>query len=119
MPSSYLAKQVGREDHGMTAPGEPPEGRALLGVGDPFQVIHDEQRGLLAVAGTPAHGRATPVAIYDSRSLTRRALVRSRFPVHARADLDPVQQPSRSHKQVRARIEHLRPIDEKKPPTSH
>ncbi|MFH8704431.1 hypothetical protein [Streptomyces rubrogriseus] len=70
----------------MTASGEhPPEGWAFLGVGDPFQVVHDEQRGLLAVAGAPAHGRATPVAVYDSRSFVRRALVRSRFPVHALA----------------------------------
>ncbi|MGW5505813.1 hypothetical protein [Streptomyces sp. SS52] len=70
----------------MTASGEhPPESWAFLGVGDPFQVVHDEQRGLLAVAGTPTHGRATPVAVYDSRSFTRRALVRSRFPVHALA----------------------------------
>ncbi|MFH9819220.1 hypothetical protein [Streptomyces sp. NPDC017230] len=70
----------------MTASCEhPPDGWAFLGVGDPFQVAHDEHRGLLAVAGTPAHGRSTPVAVYDSRSFVRRALVRSRFPAHALA----------------------------------
>ncbi|MFC9288886.1 hypothetical protein [Streptomyces sp. NPDC057052] len=63
----------------------PPDGWAFLGVGDPFLVVHDEQRGLLAVAGAGAHGGATPVAVYNSRSFARRAVVRSRFPVHALA----------------------------------
>ncbi|MFD5253712.1 hypothetical protein ACFWM5_12875 [Streptomyces bobili] len=68
-----------------TSDEHPPDGWAFLGVGDPFLVVHDEQRGLLAVAGTDAHNRATPVAVYDSRSFVRRALIRSRFPVHALA----------------------------------
>ncbi|TQJ55340.1 hypothetical protein [Streptomyces sp. SLBN-115] len=68
-----------------TSNDHPPDGWAFLGVGDPFLVVHDEQRGLLAVAGTDAHDRATPVAVHNSRSFVRRALIRSRFPVHALA----------------------------------
>ncbi|MGW4027239.1 hypothetical protein [Streptomyces sp. NPDC005009] len=64
---------------------QPSDGWAFLGVGDPLLVSHEEQRGLLAVAGAHAHGRTTPVAVYDSRSFVRRAFVRSRFPVHALA----------------------------------
>ncbi|MFI1480892.1 hypothetical protein [Streptomyces sp. NPDC020747] len=68
----------------MTASDEhPPDGWAFLGIGDPLLVAHDERRGLLAVAGTHVHGRTAPVAVYDSRSFVRRALIRSRFPVHA------------------------------------
>ncbi|MFD8570773.1 hypothetical protein [Streptomyces sp. NPDC059639] len=63
----------------------PPDGWAFLGVGDPFQVAHDEQRRLLAVAGVRGSDGATPVGAYDSRSFARRAFVRSRFPVHALA----------------------------------
>ncbi|MFG2964054.1 hypothetical protein ACGFZS_12330 [Streptomyces sp. NPDC048288] len=63
----------------------PPDGWSFLGVGDPFLVAHYEQRGLVAVAGTHAHGKATPVAVYDSRSFVRRAFIHSRFPVHALA----------------------------------
>ncbi len=63
----------------------PPDGWAFLGVGDPILVVHDEQRGLLAVAGTDADNRATPVAVYNSRSFVPRTLIRSRFPVHALA----------------------------------
>ncbi|WP_162624938.1 hypothetical protein [Streptomyces cadmiisoli] len=63
----------------------PPDGWAFLGVGDPFLVVPDEQRGLLAVAGPDAHGSATPVAVCNSRSFVRRVAIRSRFPVHALA----------------------------------
>jgi hypothetical protein len=63
----------------------PPGGWTFLGVGDPFLVVHDEQRGLLAVAGADAHNGATPVAVYNSRSFVGRAFIRSRFPVHALA----------------------------------
>ncbi|MET8166294.1 hypothetical protein ABZT34_18890 [Streptomyces sp. NPDC005329] len=63
----------------------PPDAWAFLGVGDPLLVVHDEQRSLLAVAGTAAHNGAAPVAVYNSRSLVRRSFIRSRFPVHALA----------------------------------
>jgi hypothetical protein len=63
----------------------PPDGWAFLGIGDPLLVVHDERRGLLAVAGTDADGRTTPVAVHQSRSFVRRALIHSRFPVHAMA----------------------------------
>ncbi|WP_128380841.1 hypothetical protein [Streptomyces cavernae] len=63
----------------------PPDGWAFLGVGDPVLVAHYEQRDLVAVAGTDAHDKATPVAVYGSRSFDRRAFIHSRFPVHALA----------------------------------
>lgn len=63
----------------------PPDGWAFLGIGDPLLVVHEEGRRLLAVAGTDAHGRTTPVAVYNSRSFARSTLIRSRFPVHALA----------------------------------
>ncbi|MGA5445471.1 hypothetical protein ACPCVO_02340 [Streptomyces umbrinus] len=63
----------------------PPDGWAFLRIGDPLLAVHDERRGLLAVAGTDADGRTTPVAVYQSRSFARGALIRSRFPVHAMA----------------------------------
>ncbi|MFD9432242.1 hypothetical protein [Streptomyces sp. NPDC060002] len=68
-----------------TSNEHPPDDWAFLGVGDPFLVARHERRGLLAVAGTDAHNRATPVAVYNSRSFVRRTLIRSRFPVHALA----------------------------------
>ncbi|MDQ1026516.1 hypothetical protein QF035_004098 [Streptomyces umbrinus] len=70
----------------MAASGEhPPDGWAFLGIGDPLLVVHDERRGLLAVAGTDADAGTTPVAVYQSRYFARSALIRSRFPVHAMA----------------------------------
>ncbi|MGX1908739.1 hypothetical protein ACWIID_07755 [Streptomyces phaeochromogenes] len=63
----------------------PPDGWAFLGIGDPLLVVHEEWRGLLAVAGTDADARTTPVAVYQSRNFVRSALIRSRFPVHAMA----------------------------------
>lgn len=54
-------------------------------IGDPFLVVWDEGRDLFAVAGTHVHGRATPVAVYSITPFARRALIRSRFPVHAMA----------------------------------
>ncbi|MEU1181567.1 hypothetical protein ABZ464_28775 [Streptomyces sp. NPDC005820] len=63
----------------------PTDDWAFFGVGHPFLVVHAEQRGLLAVAGTYAHTRATSVAVYNSRSFVPRAFIRSRFPVHALA----------------------------------
>ncbi|MFI8308216.1 hypothetical protein ACIF80_33360 [Streptomyces sp. NPDC085927] len=63
----------------------PPDGWAFLGIGDPLLVVHDERRGLLAVAGTDVPGRTTPVAVYESRSFVRSALICSRFPVRAMA----------------------------------
>ncbi|WP_413758644.1 hypothetical protein [Streptomyces sp. MMBL 11-3] len=68
-----------------SAKGHPPDDWGFLGIGDPLLVAHDEQRDLLAVAGTDAHSAITPVAVHDSRHFVRRALVRSRFPVHAMA----------------------------------
>ncbi|MFI6347874.1 hypothetical protein [Streptomyces sp. NPDC050560] len=70
----------------MVESGEgPPEGWGFLGVGVPMLVVHDEQRGLLAVAGAETDDGDTPVAVYSSRNYARRALVRSRFPVYALA----------------------------------
>ncbi|WP_326759573.1 hypothetical protein OHA74_25065 [Streptomyces phaeochromogenes] len=68
-----------------TSNEHPPDGWAFLGIGDPLLVVHDERRDLLAVAGTDAHSRTTPVAVYNSRFFVRRTLIGSRFPVHAMA----------------------------------
>ncbi|MFI7384450.1 hypothetical protein [Streptomyces sp. NPDC049813] len=62
-----------------------PDSWDFLGVGDPLHVARDERRGLLAVAGAPVPEKGTPVAVLTRRSFVRRALVHSRFPVHALA----------------------------------
>ncbi|MGW1729231.1 PQQ-binding-like beta-propeller repeat protein [Streptomyces sp. NPDC002306] len=66
--------------------------RPFAEVGDPVLAIHDEDRGLLAVAGTHVavagareFGSTAPVGVYGIDDLTCRALLRARYPVHAMA----------------------------------
>ncbi|MFQ6331254.1 hypothetical protein ACLMAL_34675 [Nocardia sp. CWNU-33] len=58
--------------------------RPFAEVGDPALTVDDERQHLLAVAGTHEPGGA-PVGVYGSNSLTCRALLRARYPVHAMA----------------------------------
>ncbi|MEU9366969.1 hypothetical protein AB0D71_20000 [Streptomyces avermitilis] len=61
------------------------DGWSFPEIGEPFLVVRGERRDLFAVAGTHVHGSTTPTAVYSTTTLTRRALMRSRFPVHAMA----------------------------------
>ncbi|MGW7381003.1 PQQ-binding-like beta-propeller repeat protein [Streptomyces sp. NPDC054794] len=66
--------------------------RPFAEVGDPVLAVDDEDRGLLAVAGTcvavagmQEFGSTAPVGVYATDDLACRALLRARYPVHAMA----------------------------------
>ncbi|WP_307160881.1 hypothetical protein [Streptomyces rishiriensis] len=66
--------------------------RPFTEVGDPVLAVDDAGRGLLAVAGTHVavagghdFGSTAPVGVYGIDDLTCRALLRTRYPVHAMA----------------------------------
>ncbi|MGW7284002.1 hypothetical protein ACWGH4_00640 [Streptomyces sp. NPDC054847] len=66
--------------------------RPFAEAGDPVLAVHDEGRGLLAVAGTHVavagmheFGRTAPVGVYGIDDLTCRALLSARYPVRTMA----------------------------------
>ncbi|MFG3497662.1 PQQ-binding-like beta-propeller repeat protein [Streptomyces sp. NPDC047928] len=59
--------------------------RPFAEAGDPVITVPDERRGLLAVAGAHEFDRAAPVGVFGTGDLGCRALLRSRYPVHAMA----------------------------------
>ncbi|WP_329108697.1 hypothetical protein OG792_08605 [Micromonospora sp. NBC_01699] len=58
--------------------------RPFAEIGEPALAVAAEGRGLLGMAGTHKFGMA-PVGVYDVGDLACRALLRSRYPVHAMA----------------------------------
>ncbi|MGW3182006.1 hypothetical protein ACWDD9_22285 [Kitasatospora sp. NPDC001119] len=59
--------------------------RPFAEVGRPVLAVPDEARGLLAVAGERAFARTATVGVYGTGDLDCRAVLRTRFPVHALA----------------------------------
>ncbi|MET8631097.1 hypothetical protein ABZW30_46720 [Kitasatospora sp. NPDC004669] len=59
--------------------------RPFAEVGQPVLAMPDEGRGLLAVAGEPGFAGMSTVGVYGIGNLACRAVLRTRFPVHALA----------------------------------
>ncbi|MFC8453083.1 hypothetical protein [Kitasatospora sp. NPDC057223] len=59
--------------------------RPFAEIGEPALAVPDEGRGLLAVAGEPGFAQRATAAVYGVGDLGCRALLRTRFPVHAMA----------------------------------
>ncbi|MFJ3880842.1 hypothetical protein ACIPW5_25755 [Streptomyces sp. NPDC090077] len=59
--------------------------RSFAEVGEPLLAVPEEGRGLLAVAGEPGFAGTTTVAVYSTRDLGCRAMLRTRFSVNALA----------------------------------
>ncbi|MBD0694649.1 PQQ-binding-like beta-propeller repeat protein [Streptomyces sp. CBMA123] len=59
--------------------------RPFAEVGLPVLAVDDEERGLLAVAGGPGEGGMSTVGVYGTGDLGCRAVLRTRFRVHALA----------------------------------
>ncbi|WP_371503530.1 hypothetical protein OG871_01415 [Kitasatospora sp. NBC_00374] len=59
--------------------------RSFAEIGQPVLAVPDEGRGLLAVAGERGFAQTATVAVYGTGNLACRAVLRTRFPVHALA----------------------------------
>ncbi|MFE2728177.1 hypothetical protein [Kitasatospora sp. NPDC059327] len=59
--------------------------RPFAEIGRPVLAVPDQGRGLLAIAGEQGFDDTATVRLYDTGGLSCRAVLRTRFPVHALA----------------------------------